>query len=258
MAIALSDIGSKLLHTLGVFAFLGLLWQIAIWIFQPASFLLPSPYDVFEVFQTQWKYLGANALTTINEMVLGFLIGSFIGIIVALLLSHFAVLDRYIMPIVVVTQTLPVFAIAPLLVIWFGFGIGSKIVMASLIIFFPVASAFYDGLKQTPRTYLDLGKSWGASSGQLLRLMRVPAALPSLMSGLKVAATIAPIGAIVGEWAGAAGGLGFVMLQANARTQSDVVFASLFLLALCAWVLRLVVVKLANRFLWWADRAAAS
>ncbi len=126
------------------------------------------------------------------------------------------------MPVVVTTQTLPVFAIAPILVIWFGFGIGSKIVMASLIIFFPVASSFYDGLKQTSRTRLDLGRSWGASRSQLLRFMRIPAAMPSLMSGLKVAATIAPIGAIVGEWAGAAGGLGFVMLQANARTQTDV------------------------------------
>ncbi len=85
-------------------------------------------------------------------------------------------------------------------------------------------------------------------------LMRIPAAMPSLMSGLKVAATIAPIGAIVGEWAGAAGGLGFVMLQANARTQTDVVFASLIVLAVCAYLLRLTVVTCADRVLWWSER----
>lgn len=183
----------------------------------------------------------------------GFLVGSLAGIFIALLLSQFKILDRYLMPLVVVTQTLPVFAIAPLLVIWFGFGIGSKIVMAALIIFFPVASAFYDGLKSTSSTWLDLAQSWKMSEFQTLLHFRIPAALPSLMTGLKVAATIAPIGAVVGEWAGAAGGLGFVMLQANARTQTDVVFASLVLLGLSAWSLRWIVVQLADYFVWWSS-----
>src|SRR5680860_896988 len=185
-------------------------------------------------------------------MILGLVIGSFMGIVIALGLSQFAILERYLMPVVVATQTLPVFAIAPLLVIWFGFGIGSKIVMASLIIFFPVASAFYDGLKSTPAVWLDLGKSCGATPFQMLLHLRIPAALPSLMTGLKVAATIAPIGAIVGEWAGARGGLGFVMLQANARTQIDLVFAALVLLAVSAFILRWLVVQFADRAVWWA------
>lgn len=228
------------------------LWSLVIWLFQPRPFLLPSPMDVADVFLKQPSYLFENALITIQEMVLGLVAGSIAGILVALFLSQFPLLDRLIMPLVVTTQTLPVFAIAPVLVIWFGFGIGSKIVMASLIIFFPVASSFYDGLKQTLRTQLDLGRSWGANRSQLLRFIRIPAAMPSLMSGLKVAATIAPIGAIVGEWAGAAGGLGFVMLQANARTQTDIVFAALFLLALCAYGLRSLVVYLADRSLWWS------
>jgi putative hydroxymethylpyrimidine transport system permease protein len=228
------------------------IWQVIIWAFEPRGFLLPSPGEVVAVYAEQGSYLARHALTTIGEMVLGLVIGSATGIVVALVLSHFPILDRYLMPLVVATQTLPVFAIAPLLVIWFGFGIGSKIVMASLIIFFPVASAFYDGLKQTSRGWLDLGHNWGASRVQLLWFMRIPAAMPSLVSGLKVAATLAPIGAIVGEWAGAAGGLGFVMLQANARTQSDVVFAALIILAVSAWLLRAATILLAERCLWWA------
>lgn len=207
---------------------------------------------MFDAFLVNPDYLISNMFITMKEMVLGFLAGSFAGILIALLLSQFKILDRYLMPLVVVTQTLPVFAIAPLLVIWFGFGIGSKIVMAALIIFFPVASAFYDGLKSTSKTWLDLAKSWKMSKFQTLIHFRIPAALPSLMTGLKVAATIAPIGAVVGEWAGAAGGLGFVMLQANARTQTDVVFASLVLLGLSAWVLRWIVVQLADHFVWWS------
>jgi len=247
--------GSKLLHAFAVLALLCLIWQGVIWLFEPRSFLLPSPIEVAGVFASQTSYMAENAMTTIVEMLLGLLVGSFLGVGVALVLSHFSVLDRFLMPIVVATQTLPVFAIAPLLVIWFGFGIGSKIVMASLIIFFPVASSFYDGLKQTSRGWLDLGHNWGATRPQILWFMRIPAALPSLMSGLKVAATLAPIGAIVGEWAGASGGLGFVMLQANARTQTDVVFAALIILAVCAFALRAVTVLFAERMVWWTNEA---
>jgi putative hydroxymethylpyrimidine transport system permease protein len=232
--------------------FLLLIWQSAIWIFNPPSYLFPSPLAVYEAFANNPEYLISNMFITLKEMVLGFLLGSLAGICIALLLSQFLLLDRYLMPLVVVTQTLPVFAIAPLLVIWFGFGIGSKIVMASLIIFFPVTSAFYDGLKSTSSTWLDLAQSWRMSKFQTLVHFRIPAALPSLMTGLKVAATIAPIGAVVGEWAGAAGGLGFVMLQANARTQTAVVFASLVLLGLSAWSLRWIVVQLADHFVWWS------
>lgn len=245
----------SLLHALSVLALLLAVWQGAKWFFGPPDFLLPGPSTVAGVMYHQFQYVGVNALITVQEMVLGLLAGSLLGMGVAIALAGFPVLDRYLMPVVVTTQTLPVFAIAPILVIWFGLGLGSKIVMAALIIFFPIASAFYDGLKQTPARWLDLGHSWGANRMQLFYHMRLPAALPPLMTGLKVAATIAPIGAVVGEWAGAAGGLGFVMLQANARTQMDVVFAALIVLAVCAWLLRFAVVKLSDRLTWWARHA---
>ena len=231
-------------------------WQAGVSLFQPPRFLFPSPADVAEVFSSQFSYLASNSWITIREIVLGFVAGSAAGAAVALLLSHFRLAERYVMPVVVLTQTLPVFAIAPLLVIWFGFGLGSKVVMASLIIFFPVASAFHDGLRATRSTYLDLSRIWGAGRVKELVLIRLPAALPSLGSGLKIAATVAPIGAVVGEWAGAAGGLGFVMLQANARTQTAVVFAALILLGLFAWLMRLGVVFLVNRIIWWEGRTA--
>ncbi len=248
----LKIIAGKSFYALVVCVFLLALWQVCIWIFNPPQYLFPTPSAVADAFIQNPDYLISNMFITLKEMVLGFLVGAFAGILIALVLSQFELLDRYLMPLVVVTQTLPVFAIAPLLVIWFGFGIGSKIVMAALIIFFPVASAFYDGLKSTSSTWLDLAKSWRMSKFQTLMHFRIPAALPSLMTGLKVAATIAPIGAIVGEWAGAAGGLGFVMLQANARTQTATVFASLVLLGLSAWVLRWIVVQLADHYVWWS------
>lgn len=248
----LKIIAGKSFYALVVCVFLLGIWQVCIWAFDPPQYLFPTPSAVAEVFIEKPDYLISNMFITLKEMVLGFLVGSIAGIMIALLLSQFELLDRYLMPLVVVTQTLPIFAIAPLLVIWFGFGVGSKIVMAGLIIFFPVASAFYDGLKSTSSTWLDLAKSWRMSKFQTLLHFRIPAALPSLMTGLKVAATIAPIGAIVGEWAGAAGGLGFVMLQANARAQTATVFASLVLLGLSAWTLRWIIVQLADHYVWWS------
>ena len=161
--------------------------------------------------------------------------------------------QRLILPAIVTTQTLPVFAIAPLVVIWFGFGMPSKVFMAALITFFPVASAFHDGLSSTRREWLDLARGWAAGDLSTLLRIRVPAALPSLATGLKVAATLAPIGAIVGEWAGASAGLGYVMLQANARLQTDMVFACLVLLAAMAWLLRAAVALAADRIVFWKD-----
>ncbi|MCP5072846.1 MAG: ABC transporter permease subunit, partial [Rhodobacteraceae bacterium] len=149
---------------------------------------------------------------------------------------------------------LPVFAIAPLLVIWFGLGLGSKIAMATLILYFPVASSLIDGLERTGHGLVDLGRLYGASQSQLLYLIRLPAALPSLASGLKVAATIAPIGAIVGEWVGSSRGLGFVILQGNARMQTDMVFAALFVLAIIAISVRALVSHLLDHFIHWTPK----
>jgi putative hydroxymethylpyrimidine transport system permease protein len=149
-------------------------------------------------------------------------------------------IERALGPLLVVAQALPVFAIAPLLVIWFGFGMGPKLVMSALIIFFPVATTFFEGLRRTDPGLLDLARLNHAREGDVLRLIRVPSALPSLAGGLRVAAAIAPLGAIVGEWVGSSSGLGLLMLHANARMQTDLVFAALVIvvaLALALWAL---------------------
>lgn len=230
------------------------LWQAAIWLFSPASFLLPSPAEVVRTLLGNLAYLGGHAATTLAEMLLGLAFGSAAGIALALAMARSRIAERLILPAIVTTQTLPVFAIAPLIVIWFGFGMPSKVAMASLITFFPVASAFHDGLASTRREWLDLARGWAAGGFATLVKVRLPAALPSLATGLKLAATVAPIGAIVGEWAGASAGLGYVMLQANARSQTDMVFACLVLLALMAWVLRAAVSWGVDRLVFWKDK----
>jgi putative hydroxymethylpyrimidine transport system permease protein len=226
-------------------------WSAGVAVFRPEPFLLPSPGSVVAVLASEAAYLGRHTITTLGEMAAGFAVGAGCGIAIALAAVRFPKSAPLLMPTIVTTQTLPVFAIAPLLVVWFGFGLGSKVVMAALIIFFPVASAFYDGLRRTDRVALDLARSWGASQRQVLAKVRIPAALPQLASGLKIAATLAPIGAIVGEWAGASGGLGYVMLQANARSQTDLVFAAIAILAVVALALRFLVASLCDRMVFW-------
>ncbi|WBV41850.1 ABC transporter permease [Pseudoroseomonas cervicalis] len=214
-------------------------------------FLLPSPLRVGVVLVERWDILWGHALTTLTEIVLGMLIGSLAGMAVALLLAAWRGGRRWLLPLLIASQAIPVFAIAPLLVLWLGFGLASKVAMASIIIFFPVATAFYDGLRRTEPGWLDLAATMGASRLAVLWRIRVPAALPGLASGLRVAAAVAPIGAVVGEWVGASSGLGYVMLQANGRSQTDMMFAALAILAGMAMALWFITDKALRAMLPW-------
>jgi putative hydroxymethylpyrimidine transport system permease protein len=160
-------------------------------------------------------------------------------------------LQQWLMPVLIISQAIPVFALAPLLVLWLGFGMASKVVMATLIIFFPVTASFFDGLRRTEPGWLELAKTMNAGGLAELRHVRLMAALPSFGSGLRVAAAVAPIGAIIGEWVGSSSGLGYVMLNANARVQTEVCFAALFLLAIMAIVLVQLVDISVRKLLYW-------
>ncbi|MDE8346701.1 MAG: ABC transporter permease, partial [Acidocella sp.] len=161
-------------------------------------------------------------------------------------------LQRWLMPVLVFSQAVPVFALAPLLVLWFGFGMSSKIIMTMLVIFFPITSSLADGLRRTDPGWLDLACTMDASPFMVLRHVRLPAALPAFASGLRVATAIAPIGAILGEWVGASAGLGYVMINANARIQTSLMFAALFILACLAISLFALVDRVLRRALYWS------
>ena len=228
------------------------IWQVLIIALRPPAYLLPAPVAVFAVFRDRGGFLLDNAAVTAAEIAIGLAGGALLGILTALVIASFALARRLLLPAVVVTQALPVFAIAPLLVVWLGYGLESKIVMAILIIYFPVASAYADGMARTDPHLIDVAKLSGASSLQMLALIRAPAGLPGLVAGLRVAASVAPIGAVVGEWVGASAGLGYVMLHANARLQTDVLFAALALLAVLTLSLRAAVDALLARLAPWA------
>lgn len=227
----------SLLRVLIIAIGLLVLWQLLVWLTGVPKFILPSPFLVLSTLWERLDLIVEHAGITLLEIFLGMLVGCGAGFLSALVLQMCRHIRPWLLPILVISQAIPVFALAPILMVWLGYGIASKVVMASLIIFFPVTAACYDGLRQTPQDWVDLAKAMQASTWQQLRYIRLPAALPSLASGLRVATSVAPIGAIVGEWVGSSAGLGYLMLQANARMQVDLMFACLFVLAMIALVL---------------------
>ncbi len=234
-------------------AILGL-WQLVVVVFEMPSFILPAPAEVFIKLIERYDVLLKHTWVTAQEILLGLLLGLSMGLFFALQMLMFDPLKRWLLPILIASQAIPVFAIAPVLMLWLGYGIASKVVMAAIIIFFPVTTCCYDGLRNTPAGYLDLAKTMGASKWQLLRHIQLPAALPTLASGIRVAVVIAPIGAVVGEWVGSSEGLGYLMLQANARMIIDEMFAALFILAVLSISLYFVTDKLLKKAIPWENQ----
>ena len=233
---------------------LGLLagwWAVARFAGIP-DFLLPGPGEVAQVLAAQRGFLFQNALVTLVEIMLGLGLGTLFGGLLALAMVFSRGLQRWLLPLLLLSQAVPVFALAPLLVLWLGFGLASKVLMAVLVIFFPVTAAFYDGLRRTEPGWLDLARTMGASNFSVLVRVRLMAALPAFGAGLRIAAAVAPIGAILGEWAGASQGLGYVMLNANARMQTSLMFAALVLLAGMTILLWVAVDMLLKKLLHWA------
>lgn len=223
----------------GIVVTLGLIlaWQALVWGADLPPFILPSPPRVADAFWQNRHLIAWHAMITLTEVVVGLALGAILGAATALGLALSTPMRRIMQPVLVITQALPVFALAPILTLWLGYGLWSKVIMAVLIIYFPVASAFFDGLMQTPKGWLDQARVMGAPPWRVLLRIRVPAALPSLASGLRLAAVYAPIGAIIGEWVGASQGLGYLMLLANGRAKIDLMFAALFALVVMTLIL---------------------
>jgi len=230
---------------------IALVWQLLVWGFQLPDYILPGPWLVVKTWISHAGLIMQQAWPTVIETFIGFILGALFGCVSAIILIYFRPARLWFMPILIASQAIPTFAIAPLLVVWFGYGMASKIITTIIMIFFPVTSAFFDGLRSTNTEWLDLAKTMDATRWRILWRIRVPAALPALGSGLRVASVFAPIGAVVGEWVGASRGLGFLMLNANARMQIALMFAALFTLVIFALCLYFFVDRLVKYFIFW-------
>lgn len=217
------------------------LWQTVVSLTDLPKFILPGPALVAETWWHNRAVIAEHTLVTVLEVLIGLAIGTVLGIVTAIQLATSRAARVLVQPLLVFTQALPVFALAPILTLWLGFGLWSKIAMAVLIIYFPITASFFDGLMRTPQGYLDLARSMQASPRRILWHIRIPAALPSLASGIRLASVYAPIGAVIGEWVGASRGLGYLMLLANGRAKTDLMFAAMLTLGLCSVLLHLAI-----------------
>ena len=228
-----------------------LLWQLLVLVTDVPHYILPGPLPVLSAVFSHWSILFGHLKTTLTEIILGIFLGSFLGVTAALLMILSPLLKRWLLPVLVISQAIPVFALAPILVLWFGYGMASKVAMAVLIIFFPVTSSFYYGMQRTEPQLLELARIMGGRPMTIMRFIVIPSALPAFASGLRVATAVAPIGAVVGEWVGSSGGLGFYMLHANARMQIDVMFAALTMLSGVSLLLYFVTDIAMEKLIFW-------
>jgi ABC-type nitrate/sulfonate/bicarbonate transport system permease component len=206
-------------------------WELATIVFDADPRLFPSPSDVIAAFLADPAEILRNASITLLEMVLGFVAGTVVGVALGILLTYSTMARSAVYPWLIVSQTIPIPAVAAVLVIWFGFSLLPKVIVVALIVFFPVAVATADGLRSVDPEMVKLVRSFGAGKGRIFREVRIPVALPYVFTGAKVAATFSVLGAVFGEWVGARGGLGYLLLLENRAVNTDAVFAIIMTLA---------------------------
>lgn len=214
------------------------------------GFILPAPERVAESFVGAWTdgTMAPHAWTTLVEVVLGFVVGASVGLAVGYVIARSRLVERLVSPYLVAAQAVPILALAPLLALWFGPGLLAKVIICALIVFFPVAIATMVGIRSVDRGLLELGRSLRATRRQVLTTLEIPAALPSIMGGLRVGVTLAVVGAIVGEWAGADKGLGvLVNLARGGLFDYPLMFATLVTIALLGVACYLLVVLAERR-----------
>jgi NitT/TauT family transport system permease protein len=225
-------------------------WKAIVVVGGYPPFILPPPEAVADRFVDAWAsgVIGPHAAATLVEIALGFVVGAGLALGVGYLLARSPLAERLLSPYLVAAQATPILALAPLLALWFGPGLVSKVVICSLIVFFPVAVATMVGIRSVDARLLELARSLRATRGQVLWTLEVPAALPSILGGMRVGVTLAVVGAIVGEWAGAERGLGvLVNIARGSLFDIPLMFATLMTIALVGVALYLVVVLIERR-----------
>ncbi len=237
---------------LGTLVVLVALWQLATRIFGWEPFLVPSPVDVGDALVEQRGYLPRQFLATFVETLEGYGLSILVGIPLAVAIAYSRLLERCLYPILLAVNAIPKIAIAPILVLWMGFGQGPKVVMVFLVCFFPIVLATATGLKATPSELIELTRSLSASQLQTFVKVRFPAAMPHIFVGLKVAIALAVIGAVIGEFVGASEGLGYVIINSGQNANTSLAFASMVLLGVMSIGLFYALVGLERLLVPWA------
>lgn len=226
-------------------------WDLAVRVFDVQPYLLPSPGGVWSAFLEVRGLLPGHIQTTLTEAFLGLLLACVMGAGTAALLAGFAPVRRAIYPVLVVSQNVPMIVMAPLIVVWFGFGVTPKLFVVALICFFPIVVSTTDGLLRADRELVDLARSFGANRLQVLRSILIPSAVPSFFAGLQISATYAVLGAVIAEWVGASSGLGLFITRSQTSYRIDRVFVAVAVIAAVSILLFALVHLLARVSMPW-------
>lgn len=214
------------------FAFLVLvLWEVFVYITAVNALLLPAPSQIAVSLGENAALFARNAVITLSEILIGFALGASVGVALGVLLSYSRIFERSVYPWLVASQMVPIVAVAPILVVWFGFTLVPKVLVVALICFFPVVVNTVDGLQSVDRQMINLMRTLGASQVTTMRKVRIPWAMPFVFSGLKIAMALAVVGAVFGEWVGSNAGLGYLMLAFNNQLATTDLFAAVIVLS---------------------------
>ncbi|WP_108670469.1 ABC transporter permease [Peribacillus acanthi] len=213
-----------------LFVVLLLVWEVAVKVFSIEAWLLPSPTAVFKEGFLAFGGLQGHLWATVRLAVLGLAIGSLLGWGMAVILHLFPLVKETVYPLLILSQNVPIIVLAPLLVIWFGFGLLPKLIVIALVCFFPVVVASLDGFRQTPYEWKHYFEMMGATKKQQFWKLELPNSLPFIFSGLKISATYSVMGAVISEWLGAKTGIGVYMTLASSSFRTDRVFVAIFII----------------------------
>ena len=206
-------------------------WEAYVRIKKVNGVILPAPSAIGQTLWDEESLFVSDLWVTLKEIVYGFVAGFLIGVVCGVLIVYSKTAERTLYPLVIASQVIPIFAIAPLLIIWFGFGIQPKVIICALIVFFPICVTWWKSLRSAEKGIVEVMRSYGASEPRIFRSVRLPAAVPFLLIGTQVGITFAVIGAVIAEWVGADAGLGYRMVVANSQSETSLVFAAIITLA---------------------------
>jgi NitT/TauT family transport system permease protein len=249
---SLRDLRTALYPLLGVAVML-VLWQLYVSAFGVNRIVLPGPLDIARAAVANWAILMRETWPTFLESVLGFALAIVIGIPVAVCVASSRVLNLTLYPLLIATQSVPKVAVAPIILVWFGLGLQSKLVIAFLVAFFPIVVDTAAGMRATPPGLIELARSLRATWLQIFVKVQFPAALPSIFAGAKVAVTLAVIGAVIGEFVGSLNGLGNLLLTANSQLDSPLAWAALVWLSVLGIALFAAVVAVERLMMPWSE-----
>jgi len=230
------------------------LWELAARVLKLPEFVLPAPSSIWQVLLTQQGALAQASWVTSEEIVYGFVLSTVVGVLIAVTIARFERVGEAVYPLMVLFQNVPKIALAPLFILWFGYDLAPKIVLIVVMAFFPVALNMLVGLRSADPNLVTLMRTVGASRTEILLRVQIPNSLPYLMSGIKIAITLSVIGAIVGEFAGASAGLGYMIQFASTQMETALVFAALAQVSVLGMVFYYLIELIEWKYLSWAPK----